>query len=301
MSRASLDALVAASARAGILLKRGAYQFGRWRMTRQRSIAWRAAMPGVHAVADARPARMTMRRTDMPDVSLPLGRTRTADRRACAFHTPFTNRGDWAQYNRVPIGRRRAHRGARARGVRAGSWGHTSPTYFASPNDQTRANTWMLEFAHAQGHAVRAFVAVNPNFTAHALHEIERGMAARGHRHQARCRPSRRRCAARRNCLGGGAVRRAGPASRLAASTSGLAQSGRLRWPRSRAARRAPSAGDVPAGPHRWRRRLGAYVSGRVRPAEHRDGPVGQRHRSRHDRRGASRRRCRSACCGPPT
>jgi uncharacterized protein len=94
------------------------------------------------------------------------------------FHSPFTNRADWMQYNQS-----RLAAGARI-GVRVhvasvlGSWGHTSPTYFASPDDQTRANTWMLEFAQACAPHVCAYVAVNPNFTAHALREIERGMAA---------------------------------------------------------------------------------------------------------------------------
>ena len=94
------------------------------------------------------------------------------------FHTPFTNRADWTRYNES-----RLNAGKRI-GVRThvasilGSWGHTSPTYFASPDDQTRANDWMLAFAHENGLTVRAYVAVNPNFTAHALTEIERGMAA---------------------------------------------------------------------------------------------------------------------------
>ena len=35
----------------------------------------------------------------------------------------------------------------------------------------------MLEFAEGQGTRVRAFVAVNPNFTTHALAEIERGVS----------------------------------------------------------------------------------------------------------------------------
>ena len=93
------------------------------------------------------------------------------------FHTPFTNRADWTTYNAS-----RLAAGARI-GVRAhvasvlGSWGHTSPTYFASPHDQSVANAWMLDFAEAQGARVRAYVAVNPNFTAHALAEIERGLA----------------------------------------------------------------------------------------------------------------------------
>lgn len=93
------------------------------------------------------------------------------------FHTPHTNRADWQQYNQS-----RLSAGQRI-GVRAhvasvlGSWGHTSPTYFASPDDQTRANTWMFDFASQHDPLVRAFVAVNPNFTAHALQEIERGVS----------------------------------------------------------------------------------------------------------------------------
>lgn len=93
------------------------------------------------------------------------------------FHTPWTNRSDWARYNAS-----RLHAGA-LMGVSVhvasvlGSWGYTSPTYFASPEDQTRANAWMLGYAAAQGDAVRAWVAVNPNFTAHAEAEIVNGLA----------------------------------------------------------------------------------------------------------------------------
>lgn len=92
------------------------------------------------------------------------------------FHTPHTNRADWNAYNRS-----RMAAGARI-GIRChvasvlGSWGYTSPTYFSSPEDQTRANDWMLQFAAESGGAVRAFAAVNPNFTSHALSEIERGV-----------------------------------------------------------------------------------------------------------------------------
>ena len=93
------------------------------------------------------------------------------------FHTPYTNRGDWEKYNasRLDAGDRIGVRCHVASVL--GSWGYTSPTYFASPDDQTRANDWMCDFADAQGARVRAFVAVNPNFTAHALAEIERGVA----------------------------------------------------------------------------------------------------------------------------
>ena len=93
------------------------------------------------------------------------------------FHSPFTNRADWMRYNTS-----RLDAGARI-GVRyhiasiLGTWGHTSPTYFASPDDQTQANDWMLQFASMETSRVRAYVAVNPNFTAHALAEITAGIA----------------------------------------------------------------------------------------------------------------------------
>ncbi|MCC6241296.1 MAG: amidohydrolase family protein [Gemmatimonadaceae bacterium] len=92
------------------------------------------------------------------------------------FHSPFTNRADWERYNRS-----RLNAGARL-GVCAhvvsvlGSWGHTSPTYFSSPDDQTRANAWLYATAAALGPVVQTFVAVNPNFTQHALTEIRHGI-----------------------------------------------------------------------------------------------------------------------------
>lgn len=93
------------------------------------------------------------------------------------FHTPSSNRMDWQRYNasRLEAGDRM--------GVCChvasilGSWGATSPTYFTSPADQTPANEWMLGYAREHAPRVKAWVAVNPNFTAHALDEIERGMA----------------------------------------------------------------------------------------------------------------------------
>ena len=93
------------------------------------------------------------------------------------FHTPTSNRIDWERYNAS-----RLNAGDRI-GVVChvasvlGSWGATSPTYFSSPADQTRANDWMLDFAEQQAPRVKAWVAVNPNYTTHALAEIERGIA----------------------------------------------------------------------------------------------------------------------------
>ena len=58
-----------------------------------------------------------------------------------------------------------------------GSWGATSPTYFASPADVTMGNDEQYAIADAHPARVRAWVHVNPNHTAHALAEIARGVA----------------------------------------------------------------------------------------------------------------------------
>jgi predicted TIM-barrel fold metal-dependent hydrolase len=60
-----------------------------------------------------------------------------------------------------------------------GSYGFSSPTYFPSPDDVTRGNDAMLELAERESSRVRMLVTVNPNYTDHAVAEIER-CAARG-------------------------------------------------------------------------------------------------------------------------
>ena len=55
-----------------------------------------------------------------------------------------------------------------------GSYGHTSPTYFPSPTDVTRGNDAMAAIAGAEPDRVRWYATVNPNFTVHALAELER-------------------------------------------------------------------------------------------------------------------------------
>ena len=57
-----------------------------------------------------------------------------------------------------------------------GSYGHTSPTYFPSPADATAGNDAMAALAAADEARIRWYVTVNPNHTAHALREIERGV-----------------------------------------------------------------------------------------------------------------------------
>lgn len=59
-----------------------------------------------------------------------------------------------------------------------GSWGATSPVYFMSPADITAGNDWLLAWQRAHPSRVRGYAAVNPNFGAHALEEIDRCAAA---------------------------------------------------------------------------------------------------------------------------
>lgn len=55
-----------------------------------------------------------------------------------------------------------------------GSYGFSSPTYFPSPEDVTAGNDAMLAIAERERDRVRMYVTVNPNYTDHALREIER-------------------------------------------------------------------------------------------------------------------------------
>jgi uncharacterized protein len=94
------------------------------------------------------------------------------------FHTERSSRADWKAINTSRL------RAGQRIGVRVhvasilGSWGRTSPTYFSSPDDTSHANAEMLRFAQESDGRVRAWIAVNPNFTAHALDEMARGRAA---------------------------------------------------------------------------------------------------------------------------
>ena len=94
------------------------------------------------------------------------------------FYHDRTGRADWAAVNAARL------RAGERIGIRwhvasiLGSWGHTSPTYFASPDDVTLANDVMYALQRAIPGRLRGYVHVNPNFTAHALAEIARGVAA---------------------------------------------------------------------------------------------------------------------------
>lgn len=57
-----------------------------------------------------------------------------------------------------------------------GSWGLTSPIYFPSPRDVTAGNDALLALQREHPDAIRGYVCVNPNYTAHARAEIVRGL-----------------------------------------------------------------------------------------------------------------------------
>ena len=89
------------------------------------------------------------------------------------FYTELSNRADWRVVNQARID------AGRTIGVTAhvasilGTWGARSPTYFPAPEDVVHANDRMVamseELAEVFGYCV-----VNPNFTDHAVSEIER-------------------------------------------------------------------------------------------------------------------------------
>jgi predicted TIM-barrel fold metal-dependent hydrolase len=85
-----------------------------------------------------------------------------------------TPRADWRERNasRLRAGERIGITGHVASIL--GSWGHTSPTYFPSPDDLRYGNDALLALHRAHPDRIRGYVAVNPNYPAHALGEIDR-------------------------------------------------------------------------------------------------------------------------------
>lgn len=90
------------------------------------------------------------------------------------FLTPDSPRADWRERNASRL------RAAGRIGITwqvssiLGSWGRRSPTYFPSPEDVTLANRAQRAFVREHPDRVRGYIVVNPNFTGHALDEIER-------------------------------------------------------------------------------------------------------------------------------
>lgn len=58
-----------------------------------------------------------------------------------------------------------------------GTWGLRSPIYFPSPPDVTYANEVQRQLVAEHPTRIRGYALVNPNYTSHALAEIDRGVA----------------------------------------------------------------------------------------------------------------------------
>jgi predicted TIM-barrel fold metal-dependent hydrolase len=83
-------------------------------------------------------------------------------------------RDDWAEVNAARF-RAGAKMGISCHVASVlGTYGFNSPTYFPSPRDATLGNDAMLDLCEREGDLVRMLVTVNPNYTKHALAEIER-------------------------------------------------------------------------------------------------------------------------------
>ena len=86
-------------------------------------------------------------------------------------------RADWREVNAARL------RAGRTMGITChvssvlGTFGFASPTYFPSPRDVVTGNDAALALCDEHGPLVRMLVALNPNYTAHALDEIERCVA----------------------------------------------------------------------------------------------------------------------------
>ncbi len=93
------------------------------------------------------------------------------------FYTERSGRSDWRERNEA-----RLNAGSRI-GITAhvasilGTWGHTSPTYFPSPDDLTHANAAMRALQDQHAGLVFGYCAVNPNFIEHALEQIDVGLS----------------------------------------------------------------------------------------------------------------------------
>ena len=93
------------------------------------------------------------------------------------FYHAESGRADWADVNDARF--RAGERIGITYHVASvlGSYGFSAPTYCPSPRHVTRGNDAMLDICAREPHRVRMFVTVNPNYTDHALAEIDRCVA----------------------------------------------------------------------------------------------------------------------------
>jgi uncharacterized protein len=110
-------------------------------------------------------------------VSAPLAGTAPLIDAHAHFYHAGAGRSDWNDVNTARL--RAGERIGITYHVASvlGSYGFSSPTYFPSPNDVTTGNDAMLEIAARESARVRMYVTVNPNYTDHAVKEIERCVA----------------------------------------------------------------------------------------------------------------------------
>src|SRR2546426_5460366 len=94
------------------------------------------------------------------------------------FYHDRTPRADWRERNASRL------RAGERMGVTIhvasvlGTWGRPSPVYSPSPPDLQYGNDALLALERAHPDRIRGYVTVNPNYTAHALGEIDRCRAA---------------------------------------------------------------------------------------------------------------------------
>jgi predicted TIM-barrel fold metal-dependent hydrolase len=93
------------------------------------------------------------------------------------FYHAGTGRSDWRELNAARF--RAGERIGITYHVASvlGSYGFSSPTYFPSPADVSAGNDAMLEIGERESQRVRMYVTINPNYTEHALREIDRCVA----------------------------------------------------------------------------------------------------------------------------
>jgi predicted TIM-barrel fold metal-dependent hydrolase len=110
-------------------------------------------------------------------VTAPLAGTSPLIDAHAHFYTDASGRADWNDLNAARF--RAGDRIGITYHVASvlGSYGFSSPTYFPSPADVSAGNDAMLVIADRERHRVRMYATVNPNYTEHALSEIERCVA----------------------------------------------------------------------------------------------------------------------------
>jgi predicted TIM-barrel fold metal-dependent hydrolase len=93
------------------------------------------------------------------------------------FHHAAGVRADWAERNatRLEAGKRMGITTHVASIL--GSWGRTSPTYFPSRADVVTGNDALLALMRQHPGRIAGYACVNPNYTDHALAEIDRCLA----------------------------------------------------------------------------------------------------------------------------